>query len=426
MLYMKEDDMDEMMRRAAENYEVDAGKAADWNAVYAAVHESAEPHLLPAKKTKRRFAFWWLLLIPFAFLVTIEHNRHAASSNLNKDNSSVAASIKNKPVQQPVSSENIVSENKAAKKDIFIQKINSKINISNSTVPYNNQASAGQSQENNYTGFKLEAPVNNQHGYISADVKKLNSQSQAALALDNYKPSPLSQQENNLTVLNNNSLSGNADKTKNSNATVAQSSIKIKINNKHYFYAGLMAGPDLSFVKFQKMQSVGYNFGLLVGYKFNKLSLESGLLFDKKNYYTNGKNFDVSKLPYFYNSQLIFADGYCKMFEIPLNIKYDISTQKRHTWYASAGLSSYLMNKEFYNYDYIKNGQYYQGSHPYYHTTKDWFSVLNLSAGYQLQTGTNTSLRIEPYYKTTLNKVGTGNLSITSTGINVGITRRIP
>ena len=33
MLYMKEYDMDEMLRKAAENYEVDARKAADWNAV---------------------------------------------------------------------------------------------------------------------------------------------------------------------------------------------------------------------------------------------------------------------------------------------------------------------------------------------------------------------------------------------------------
>lgn len=40
MLYMKEDDMDEMLRKAAKNYEVDAGKAADWNAVYTAVHET--------------------------------------------------------------------------------------------------------------------------------------------------------------------------------------------------------------------------------------------------------------------------------------------------------------------------------------------------------------------------------------------------
>ena len=33
MFYLKEDDMDDLLRRAAENYEVDANKAADWEAV---------------------------------------------------------------------------------------------------------------------------------------------------------------------------------------------------------------------------------------------------------------------------------------------------------------------------------------------------------------------------------------------------------
>jgi len=47
---MKEDDMDEMMRKAAENYEVDAEQAADWQAVYKAVHESEDRVI---KKRKR-------------------------------------------------------------------------------------------------------------------------------------------------------------------------------------------------------------------------------------------------------------------------------------------------------------------------------------------------------------------------------------
>ena len=51
MLYMKEDDMDEMLRKAAENYEVDADKAADWNAVYkCCLHETEETNLLKRKK----------------------------------------------------------------------------------------------------------------------------------------------------------------------------------------------------------------------------------------------------------------------------------------------------------------------------------------------------------------------------------------
>ncbi len=84
------------------------------------------------------------------------------------------------------------------------------------------------------------------------------------------------------------------------------------------------------------------------------------------------------------------------------------------------------MNKEFYDFAYIKDGQQRNGSYPYYHTTQNWFSVLNISAGYQLQMSAKNNLRIEPYYKTALNGVGTGNLSMSSAGINIGITRRIP
>ena len=67
MLYMKEDDMDEMMRKAAEHYEVDADKASDWNAVYNAVHNAEATVPVEKKKQKRRFIFWWFFAA-FLFL----------------------------------------------------------------------------------------------------------------------------------------------------------------------------------------------------------------------------------------------------------------------------------------------------------------------------------------------------------------------
>jgi len=84
------------------------------------------------------------------------------------------------------------------------------------------------------------------------------------------------------------------------------------------------------------------------------------------------------------------------------------------------------MNKEFYNYDYIKDGVWHNGSRAYMHSTQNWFSILNLSAGYQLRTGSKTSIRIEPYYKAPLSGVGTGSLPVSSVGINAGVTRQIP
>ena len=38
MFYLKNDDMEELFRKAAENYEVDTQKASDWGKVHTALH----------------------------------------------------------------------------------------------------------------------------------------------------------------------------------------------------------------------------------------------------------------------------------------------------------------------------------------------------------------------------------------------------
>jgi len=285
----------------------------------------------------------------------------------------------------------------------------------------------------------LQAPEINQttNNIIpgSTDAKQDNSQLQVEpsnqISSDVTSNKPVENIQENIESSNTNQqkdssrVALNNDQKNKEKATAKSTKIKIKTNG-HYFYGGLVAGTDLSFIKYQKMQQAGYNVGLLVGYKFNKLSIESGVTLDKKNYYTAGEYFDKEKIPFFRNAELLSAHGYCRMYEIPLNIKYDISSHKKHTWFATAGLSSYLMDKELYHYSYKQNGVNGYGSYPYLHTTKNWFSIVNVSAGYQLQMSPKSNLRIEPYYKTTLSGVGTGNLSITSVGLNVGITRRIP
>src|SRR6478736_3717727 len=95
MLYMKEDDMDEMMRKAAENYEVDASRAADWNAVYNAVHTQNDFIPVEEKKKKRRFIFWWLLLIPLGWIANTEFNNFKNAHSEQVASSPAAASKTN-------------------------------------------------------------------------------------------------------------------------------------------------------------------------------------------------------------------------------------------------------------------------------------------------------------------------------------------
>jgi len=426
MLYMREDDMDEMLRKAAENYEIDAAKAADWNFVYKAVHESEEA--MPGKKEekRRRFIFWWLLLIPLGWLAHTAYNKFQAGDPNQQNPPSVSVHPKaNESINNTQSS----PQKNSAHKEVIAKTSPEPGKNTSIKQPVNRQYpvlhnNPGRSTANVYTydqSTRVEPSVAQSSTEMYKPQERVNVDKPAEEGVTTNSSSAnteLKKDSATATAISDKETIDIADKAKKQVITIKPTD--------HYFYAGLIAGGDMSFVKYQKTQPPGYNIGLLAGYKFKKLSIESGLLFVKKNYYSDGEYFDKSNIPYFNNAKILTVDGYCRMFEIPLNIKYDFIEKKRHSFFATAGLSSYLMNKEFYNYDYIKDGAWHNGSRAYMHSTQNWFSILNLSAGYQLRTGSKTSIRIEPYYKAPLSGVGTGSLPVSSVGINAGVTRQIP
>ena len=217
---------------------------------------------------------------------------------------------------------------------------------------------------------------------------------------------------------------------KDSSKTKPKASAKQKSS---YLYAGLLAAPDLSTVKFQSMKGVGTTFSLLLGYQFNKKwAVETGISVDRKRYYTNAEYFNTSKVPpgaIRPGWDLKNLDGTCYMWEIPINVRYNFSQNEKSKWFATAGLSTYLMTREDYNYNY---DWYYQGQSGNSNKNWDWrtpsnywFSIINLSAGYEHRLGGIGNLRIEPYLRIPLSGLGTGQLNILSAGLNIGITRRL-
>jgi len=193
-----------------------------------------------------------------------------------------------------------------------------------------------------------------------------------------------------------------------------------------YFYLGLSAAPDLSFIKSQGVKKVGYDFGLLLGYHFSKrLAVEGGFLWDRKKYFTDGKYFDKNNAGLASYVWVKSVDGSCNMFEIPLSVRYDFSL-KPSTFFVSAGFNSYLMKKEDYTYKAMANGSWYEGDRSYKNSGNHFFASLMVTAGYSLRVVRNTNIRFEPYYKLPLKKIGTGNMPLTSTGINISLIQRIP
>ena len=191
------------------------------------------------------------------------------------------------------------------------------------------------------------------------------------------------------------------------------------------FYAGVEAGPDLSTIKWQELQNPGYSVGVLLGYRFNRrLAVEVSGLWAHKVYYTSGEYFNKAKTGIPQNITVGNMNGTCSMFEIPINLRWDFLYTKSGSFYATAGLSSYIMKRE--NYSYVAS---YQGASPwmadksYQNSGNNYLSMMGLSLGYQLHWKGVGDVRIEPYFKVPLKGVGIGSLPITSSGLYLGITR---
>lgn len=190
-------------------------------------------------------------------------------------------------------------------------------------------------------------------------------------------------------------------------------------------YIAALAGPDWSRVKTQRFET-GYGTGLMLGYAVRRnWAVEAGVLWDKKVYNATGDQFKADKMYLPPHSQLLQVNGYCRMFEIPVAVRYNWKQSTEALFFATAGAASYLMQQEDYAYTYKRYDTYYSGHKVYKDASRNWFATAALSVGYERRLGARTGLRIEPYARLPLRGVGIGSLPLASTGVFVGIVQSI-
>jgi hypothetical protein len=188
-------------------------------------------------------------------------------------------------------------------------------------------------------------------------------------------------------------------------------------------YLALVGAPDVSTVKFFSIEKPMANVGLVLEYRLtSRLRVNTGLLRSTKQYVARRSDYDfgayAANIAHRYFDDV---DGSCTVLDVPLNLRYDLLTRPQYRLYGSAGLSSFFMQREQYSYAYTENYRpgYWEGT--YTNANRHYFSVLNLSAGYERALSSRWSLQAEPYLKLPLAGIGNGKIRLTSAGVFLGV-----
>lgn len=400
-------DMDELFRKAAEDYPLKYGNS-DWENISKKLRDTT----LPASKQKSRNKkyFGLLLLIALTLLGSVfilnefqsgstgnrpvnDYAKHLSTktSDLKTPQHDNVENVQHKKESNELEAENLNKENTAAKKLIHTKARSYVLGMPNRRRDAN--AYRETKERTSYRGiFSVSPSTFGANTGLRGEISK-HILPTAAL---NFS-------------------------TVDSAATIAESKAMKKNRG---LYLGLMAGFDWSEVKSQPVTDAGYNTGIMLGYRFNKSwSFESGVLWNRKKYYTNGKYFSMSNvgasMPV--GMEILAVDGQLTSFEFPFKVKYDFLNMKKSRLFFTSGISSNIYIKEKNNYLTKLNGvqEYHIGL--YDDASYSALSLVSISLGYEYSLGQHSNIRLEPYIKIPLKRVGMGSMPVLSTGVNVAV-----
>lgn len=317
-------------------------------------------------------------------------------TNSNKKNLNSENPINHPPVTKAITDQK-KQENKTASVEIRFEK-KEKVN---SELPSSNEnTSAG--DKNNFSTTSADKPIENKNNEGPGQVNS----SSAAMNKDT------SSKTNTEGITKTDSIE------KKEEVLSKKSNPKPAKRKKSAFAITITGGPDVSSVGLKNTGKVRLAYGAGLSYTLNRFTLRSGFYITSKVYTAGPDDYHPPAHNWIYYVNLTEVDADCKVYEIPVNISYAFSEAKNQNWFASAGLSSFLMKKETYGY-------YYKDSSmmPRY---KEWtlknggnhiFSVLNLSAGYERKLNKTLSLIAEPYLKIPMDGIGFGKINLNSAGV---------
>lgn len=184
----------------------------------------------------------------------------------------------------------------------------------------------------------------------------------------------------------------------------------------------LAVSPDVNSVKGIDNGDLGMSMGMSVSYRLGKvLNVGTGIYYSKKLYSANKASYKVKEKPFAtWTSYSKRIDADCRVIDVPLNLSLRLTNKTQNKLYATAGISSYVMLSE--KYDFVYNNPspaFPTGRREYTVTNKNkhLLSVVNLGVALQRPVSDQVSIVIEPYAKLPLTGIGQGETDLKSFGV---------
>jgi hypothetical protein len=424
--------LDHLCQEAAENIHLPI--APNWQYMHARLDET-----MPRNKKRVRFGIWFfsfLLLIMAIVTTTVLWKQHPGAASLQKSTSARAKNALylstniNSPASIPTNG------------DVILKNTSPKNEIKNGSEMY--ATSTSSSTASTFLGSKKFIQVIKKRNitklttkrYITYKKRNIKQpatpqESFPAMAPDFLTDVVTKEVEKNSTIEPpSNSIPAN-DSTIANKATIGLANTNEKRDKKHNNQAvsiAIMAGSDISTIKFKYSKPPGFQAGLLAGYHFTqRWSVHTGISYTQKNYKLAGRDYHPPKHYWTSYVKLETVDGYCRILEFPVLVRYIVKPGSNNRWVVSAGLSSYSMKQQQYDYYYKNNtGQWGNKSWKTDSAMRYQFSVIHLSTGWEKRFNRGFSLLIEPYGKIPAKGLGFGNIMLSSYGMNFSFQYKHP
>jgi Outer membrane protein beta-barrel domain len=405
---------------------------------------------LLAKEDKRKPFFWIWILLPIILLsgyglfTLSKNNDKAIVKNINKNKIEKIDANKKSLKQIPTGEHQInVSEDtkglannpndtvsNIAKNKAIINVQNKSIysavkrrNLLNSYLP------------SNPTDISITKNDKQRNGYTSESDIKIKQQSKTKIGITKVHASEddvvfekikKTQQKN---IFSQKSDSNFTAEIKNDSTIIIAKNLRYKKEKKKKskilsrFYVLGAAGTDIGSVKLFSFSNGSFSvkYGGSVGYHIGKkINVQAGFYASKKKYIAGPADYNVKSGTYLSTVPITKVEAACLIYELPIVLQYHFLQKKSFNVYAGAGISSYIMKSEDYNYFYTRYNREYSRAYTY-NGNDHLFSTALLSAGIEKNITKKLAIQLEPTVSIPLKGVGDGQVKLFSTSLLLGV-----